>query len=180
MPRRKFSAQFERDYQFYLSNIKNFTFAGSNVKDGFDIQYPEELSKTRIENGITVDVSFSIPYSEQGKNAKTCFWILDSQGKKVPCSEPKLLVDLLTCKAAINLQIKIWAQSRAEMTLSKIELQEYLDHYQAPEWVFMAIENQKKKIIKQWIDDKVYKNDGYYRYILAFHMSEILNEMKVD
>lgn len=172
MSRKRFSPQFERDYQFYLSNINVFTFAGSDIKKDFGIQLPGELEEVVEEDGEQVTIPFAIPYSSTDKNAKVCFWTLDTHGKKIPCSEPQLLIALLTCKAALNLQIKTWAQSRAEYTLSIFELQEYMDFYSAPEWVLKAVENQKQKIIKQWILDKKYLEHGFYLDALALHLSE--------
>lgn len=125
---KKFKPTFEKDYNFYLANRHAFDFSGSDIK----AQYA------------------SLVMDEKGKTAKECFHKLDSEGKLLPCKEPELLLDLLKCKAAVNLQIKIWAESRAEYTLSLFELKEYLDHYQAPEWVLKAVEKQKVKIIRKW------------------------------
>lgn len=124
------------------------------------------------------EVPFSIPYNVSGKNAKICFYQLDSEGKCKPCAEPELLVEILTCKASVNLHIKLWAQSRAEYTLSKIELQQIMESIQAPEWVFKSIENQKDKILKQWIQEKKY-NDSFYRQAFTLHLSEILEDNDV-
>lgn len=168
--RKGFSPQFERDYTFYLSNKDEFTFAGSDIKKDYGIQFPEEPEQ---------EVPFRIPYSSTGKSAKVCFYQLDSEGKCKPCSEPLLLVEILTCKASINLQIKIWAQSRAEYSLSKFELLEYLEQYKAPEWVFKAIENQKLKILKEWGAEKKYQLD-YYKKAFELHLGEILQEMSID
>lgn len=176
--RKGFSPQFERDYTFYLSNKDAFTFAGSDLKVAYGIQFPGEPEPIeKDDGGKDTTVPFAIPYSATGKSAKVCFYQLDSEGKCKPCSEPHLLVQILTCKAAINLQIKMWSQSRAEYTLSKIELLEYLDCYKAPEWVFKAIENQKLKILKEWASEKIYKSD-YYKRIFELHMGEFLEEMR--
>lgn len=177
MPRRgskrSFSPQFERDYTFYLSQKDTFTFAGTDIKRDYNVQFPGEPESLDEEGK---PLPFTVPYSPTGKSAKVCFYQLDSEGKCKPCSEPELLVQILTCKAAINLQIKIWSQSRAEYTLSKEELQEYLEFYQAPEWVFKAIENQKLKILKEWAAEKKYQSD-YYKRIFELHMGEFLQEM---
>lgn len=177
--RKGFSPQFERDYTFYLSNKDNFTFAGTDVKKDYGIQFSGEPEPTEIdENGIEKPVPFPIPYSPNGKNAKVCFFQLDSTGKCKPCSEPQLLVEILRCKASVNLQIKIWSQSRAEFTLSKFELLEYLEHYQAPEWVFKAIENQKLKILREWSAEKKYESD-HYKWTFELHMGEFLEEIRL-
>ena len=175
--KKSFSPQFERDYTFYLSNKDHFTFAGTDIKKDYNIQFPGELELIeRDEDGIEKAITFSIPYSSTGKSAKVCFHQLDSTGKCKPCSEPQLLVEILRCKAAINLQIKTWAQSRAEYSLSKEELLDYLGYYQAPEWVLKAIENQKLKILKEWAAEKKYQLD-YYKKAFEFHLGEILEEI---
>jgi len=178
--RKGFSPQFERDYTFYLSNKDTFTFAGSDLKIQYGIQFPGEPELIgKDDDGKDITVPFPIPYSSTGKSAKVCFYQLDSEGRCKPCVEPQLLAEILTCKAAINLQIKMWAQGRAEYTLAKFELLEYLESYQAPEWVFKAIENQKLKILKEWVAEKKYQPD-YYKRIFALHYGEILQEMRVD
>lgn len=177
MPRRgskrSFSPNFERDYTFYLSNKDRFDFAGTDVKRDYGIQFPGE-PEPLDEEGKTLP--FAIPYSPTGKTAKVCFYKLDSEGKCKPCSEPDLLVQILRCKASVNLNIKIWAQSRAEYTLSKEELQEYMEFFQAPEWVFKAIENQKMKILKEWAAEKKYESN-FYRLAFDLHMGEFLEEI---
>jgi hypothetical protein len=151
----KFSNEFERDYNFYLENKDVFTFSGSDAKKTYGIQLPGEKG------------TFAIPYSEQGKSAKICFHKLDGAGKKVPCSEPQLLIEILTCKGSLNLNIKTWAQSRSEYTLSKGELSEMMISLKAPEWVFKAVENQKDKIIKDWIKTKKYLEHSFYAEAVA-------------
>jgi hypothetical protein len=178
--RKGFSPQFERDYTFYLSNKDEFTFAGTDTKKDYGIQFPGEPEPIeKDEDGKDVTVKFPIPYSPTGKSAKVCFYQLDSEGKCKPCSEPQLLVEILRCKASVNLNIKTWAQSRAEFTLSKFELLEYLEQCKAPEWVFRAIENQKLKILKEWASEKKYQID-YYKKTFELHYGEILEEMRVD
>jgi len=178
--KKNFSPQFERDYAFYLSNKDIFTFAGTDIKKDYSIQYPGELEEIdKDDDGNDVIIPFAIPYSATGKSAKVCFFTLDSEGKSKACSEPQLLVELLRCKSSINLNIKIWAQSRAEYTLSKLELQEYMESYQAPEWVFKAVENQKLKILKEWAAEKKYQSD-FYKITFKLHVSEFLEEMSVD
>jgi hypothetical protein len=127
----RYSPAFNRDWDFYYNQRHQFTFAGCNI----EIQYNFESS-------------------EQGKTAKECFFYLDSQGKKFSCSEFKLLIEILTCKAALNLQIEIWSQSRAEGTLPLFELQEYMEYFQCPDWVLKAIENQRLKILNKRLNDR--------------------------
>lgn len=54
-------------------------------------------------------------------------------------------------------------------------MREYMDFYQAPDWVLKAIENQKLKIIKEWVAEKKYESD-YYKRIFTDHMAEFLEE----
>ena len=181
MPRRgskrSFSPNFERDYTFYLSHKDTFTFAGTDVKKDYGIQYPGEPEPMEVDDdGVLKPLPFTVPYSPTGKSAKVCFYQLDSEGACKPCAEPELLVEILRCKASVNLNIKIWAQSRAEYTLSKEELQEYMEHYQAPDWVFKAIENQKLKILREWAAEKKYEQ-GFYKKAFELHMGEFLQEI---
>lgn len=174
--KKKFSPQFERDFDFYLSHRNTFTFSGTDTKKDFGIQFPGEPEPIeKDDDGNEKPVPFAIPYSPTGKPAKVCFFTLDSEGKSKPCSEPELLVEILRCKGAVNLQIKLWSQGRAEYTLSKDELQEYMEFYNAPDWVFKAIENQKSKILKEWIEKKLY-NSNYYLKIFELHLGEILSD----
>jgi|ERR1700722_11630062 len=164
---KKFNLNFERDYTFYLNNRTVFTFAGTNTKRDYGIQFPGEP-----DTGF-----FVFPYSEKGLDAKHCFYYLDSEGKKYPCSEPELLNQLLTCKASVNLHIRMWAESRAEYSLSLVELMEYMEQYKCPEWVFRAVENQKTKILKQWGIEKKYSEHQTYKTTFELHISEALVEI---
>src|ERR1700679_1469064 len=173
--------QFEIDYQFYFSHRYTFTFAGSDIKDSYKIQYPGELEKiVKDESGEEESIPWAIPYSEKGKTAKECFYKLDSEGKKFPCSEPQLLVEILNCKASINLQIKIWAQSRAEYTLPLFELQEYMAHYSCPDWVLKAVEAQKAKILRKWCEEKKHEQHGFFYSAILNNWGEALTEIAKD
>jgi hypothetical protein len=154
--KRKYTVSFEKDYSFYFLQRHVFTFAGSDI---------------RASNP-------SLVYNENGKTAKECFHKLDSEGKLLPCSEPDLLIELLTCKAAVNLQIKTWAQSRAEYTLSLFELQEMMEYYQCPEWVLRAVESQKDRILKEIVATGKYKQHPFYALALAYNLGETLHGKK--
>lgn len=170
---KKFNPNFERDYAFYFNNRTVFTFAGTDIKKDYRIQFPGEPDE------FMDGEAWGIPYFQNGLNAKLCFYYLDSEGKRLPCSEPELLNQLLTCKASINLQIKMWAEGRAEYSLSLSELKEYMDEYKCPEWVLKAIENQKTKLLKQYAAEKKYKNSFYMRSF-ELHMGEMLKDMSPD
>lgn len=174
----KFRPEFERDYQFYFDNKNNFSFSGIDIKDKYLIQFPGELEKIIQDDDCKdIKIPFDIPYAATGVSAKECFYKIDSEGKRLPCSQPALLLEILNCKAAINLQIKIWAESRADYTLSIIEMQEYLEFYKAPDWVLKAVENSKNKILKDLYKEKLYLKSNYHFLTCALHMSEVLEEI---
>lgn len=173
-----FNPNFERDYSFYLNNRTVFTFAGTDTKKDYGIQFPGEPEPTELDDeGKEKKIPFAFPYDKDGLPAKHCFYYLDSEGKKNPCAEPELLNELLTCKASINLQIKMWAEGRAEYSLSLAELKEYMEHYKAPDWVLRAVENQKVKILKQWGAEKKHKEHEIYKRAFELHMGEALEEI---
>lgn len=140
----KYSASFERDYDFYLSNKNKFTFCG------------------------TVTPKHKAIFDQNGKTAKQVFYLIDSCGKNQPTKEPDLLNELLLCKASINFQIKQWAEGRADGTLPLYELtgegqvlnwlekdgdvisvygKSMKEEFNLPEWVIKAVENQKEKLM---------------------------------
>lgn len=146
----KYTESYQRDYEFYLGNRHNFNFSG----------------KTEIT-----------PIADKkGKTAKEVFYMIDTHGKKknTPCCEPELLSELLKCKASVNLQIKMWAEARADGTLSgdefygdgetleweekivddkrevkAIKKQSIAKEYELPEWAIKAVELQKIAIMKK-------------------------------
>lgn len=83
----RFSANFERDWNFFLANRHRLTFCGEHVPP------PQP--------------------SDGGLSAKEFFYRLDSLGSKatsdLSCREPDLLVEIVRFKKALNLQIKMWA-----------------------------------------------------------------------
>lgn len=91
------------------------------------------------------------PYAKDGMPALEAFHLIESRGfpKRLAVSEPEKLQKLLRTKAAINMQIKLWAEGRADGTLPKDELRSILEEYKAPQWVFEAVENQKYKYYEQ-------------------------------
>lgn len=151
----KYSKAFERDYEFYLSNLDEFNFCG------------------------TLNPKHTAIYSSAGLAAKECFYFIESEGKNKPCREPELLNRLLLTKASVNFQIKEWAQGRADGTLPLVEFSKrhmaikyagvpinedckvlswvnnepvyYIDietQFGLPEWVIDATEKQKVKLWK--------------------------------
>ena len=119
---RRYSPGFERDYLFYLSNICNFSFAG------------------------TMQPKYKAIPDPQGISAKEAFFFIDSSGKNKPCREPELLDSILLCKASVNFHIKMWAEGRAEGTIATHELRkDYKEEFGLPDWVIDAVEKQKTK-----------------------------------
>jgi hypothetical protein len=114
----KYTKNFNRDYQFYLDNSNNFSFAAD--------YYPI----------ITLDT--------KGKSAKECFWLLDSQSISVPCSQPEELTKVLLCKKSVNFHIKLWAENYLDI-LEPIEyyLEEFID---PPDWIEKSLVNQINKL----------------------------------
>jgi hypothetical protein len=114
-----YSKAFERDWEWYLKYKSVFTFDGSPKRE--------------------------ILKDKNGKTAKECFYLLDSQGKKVPTSEPELLQEILKCKGSINFMIKEWAQDRAKGYLPKVCFQEIVEEFELLGWMVNAVEMQKNK-----------------------------------
>jgi len=120
----KYSKEFERDYNFYLSNIDNFNFCGRILK-------------------------YKITFDKNGKTAKEVFFDIDSRGKISPCSQPELLYRLILCKASVNFMIKQWADGVWRHLWFPSDTQEVMECYHCPEWVKIAIENQYQKLVRE-------------------------------
>ena len=124
----KYNLNFERDYNWYLSVIDVFNFDGTN----------EYLNK-RGENIIQFD--------ENGASAKESFFQYDTNGKILPTKEPEILHSILKAKGSVNLHIKMYAEDRANGTLSNAELIDLCHYLLAPKWFYDAVENQR---VKYW------------------------------
>jgi len=130
----RYSDNFERDFAFYMRNLDKFQFCG---KVSF-------LDK----RGTPLVVQDS-----QGRPAKECFYIFDSTGKVVPCREPDMLLQLHRTKAAVNWQIKQWAEGtaafeRMEPMLGFTQLfLEIYKEFELPIWVKVAVMSQVRKLI---------------------------------
>lgn len=134
----KYSENFERDYEVYLRLKNVLTFCGTDIKEKY----------AKFES------------DENGKDAKECFYILDSTGRYEKCREIDLLFEILRCKASINWQIKQWAEGRAESlawvsqdvgnyTVIHQDLKEIQEEYQFPDWVMTAVIEQANKILQK-------------------------------
>lgn len=135
----KYSKNFERDYAWFLKYKDQFDFDGAS------------------------DTKDKVIYNSDGKDAKYCFYLYDSQGKVIPTNEPELLFELHKCKGSINFHIKMWAEGRADGTLPLVELsqrkcismypeyelddniKDYEAEYELLDWMVEAVEKQKYK-----------------------------------
>ena len=107
----KYSKNFERDYQFYLTNAQKFNFA------------PDQPV---------------IEESSDGKDAKYCFWKFDSTGEMLACNEPEILRALIICKKSVNFHLKMWASGFTDMEMN---IDEYLAEFiSSPAWVKVSFE----------------------------------------
>lgn len=116
----KYSKNFDRDWNWYVKYKGKFTFSGS------------------LNRELILDM-------DEGKSAKECFFILDSQGKLKPTNEPELLSKVIKCKESINFQIKEYAQDRAKGYLPKIEFDKIVKEFELLDWMIKAVEQQKHK-----------------------------------
>lgn len=122
----KYSKNFERDYNWYLKVSTIFTFDGT--KDYYN------------KKGVEL-----IQFNENGKTAKECFYLYDTNGIITPTKEPEKLKILLKTKGSVNLHIKMYAEDRARGYLPKIEFDKICLEYNLPDWFIEAVENQKHK-----------------------------------
>ena len=109
----KYSKNFQRDYDWYLSVKDSFCF------DGTDKYYNKK--------GVPL-----IQYDKNGKSAKECFYSYDSQGVIKPTNEPELLKTLLKTKGSVNLHIKMYAEDRAKGILPRIEFDKICKEFYVP------------------------------------------------
>lgn len=123
----KYSPSFERDWYFYSKSSEIFTFCGK----------PDQ----EIWDKISTDKEF-------GHSAKDSFLELDSSGKIIGCSEPELLFLVLRTKAAVNWQIKQWAEMLSTGVLFLSEFSECKTMYELPDWVIDSTLKQANKFSK--------------------------------
>lgn len=122
----KYSKKFEETYNWYLSVTDKFNFDGT--KDYY------------TKNGKEI-----IVFSKEGKSAKECFYLYDSQGIIEPTCEPAQLELLLKTKGSVNLHIKMYAEDRAKGVLSFVDFVEICEEVNAPMWFFKAVQEQRVK-----------------------------------
>lgn len=129
MSTKKYSHNFEIDFNWYLSMRHKFNFDGSN-------SYYNKKGENIIQ------------YNRNGVNAKEAFYQWDSSGRIKPTKHPNVLHTLLKVKGSCNLHIKMYAEDRAACILNKLEFDELCTSFNAPDWFKNAVENQKMKYWK--------------------------------
>ena len=122
----KYKESFNRDFNWYMSQRKNFSFDG--ISDYLD------------KHGSNI-----IVHDRNGVDGKKSFYLWDSQGKITPTKHPNVLEALLKTKGSVNLHIKMYAQSKAEGTLFTFMIDELEKEFHAPEWFKLAIIEQSRK-----------------------------------
>lgn len=147
----KYSQRFIDDVKWYMSNRHNFSFSGGD-------KYFDKKGNNVVQ------------YNKNGVSFVEAFYTWDSIGKIKPTRHPTTLQRLLQTKAAVNLQIKEWAQGRADGTLPGVEFMgdgsnekrllvwelingqyepvyysNIVEYMKLPEWVINAVESQKYK-----------------------------------
>lgn len=109
----------KKDILWMIKNRHNFTFTGSAGR--------------------------VIEFDKNASSGLKCFHVLESKGILLPTKHPNILENLLKVKASINFQIKEWAQDRASGLLPRVEFNKIIKEFNLPDWVVLAVENQKVK-----------------------------------
>jgi hypothetical protein len=86
-----------------------------------------------------------IQYNPNGKTAKECFYLYDSNGVIQETREPKELEKLYRTKGSVNLHIKMYAEDRAKGILPRMIFDQMCLEFNAPGWFGDAVEKQKVK-----------------------------------
>jgi hypothetical protein len=134
----KISNKAKEDFAFYFKNKRVFTFNGTL-----------DAKHKAIKGNAT---------------ALEAFYSIDTYGKNIGTKHTNLLNAILQTKAALNFQIKQWAQCRADGTLPLSEFiggnnsstlhwvngepkyySSIVEQYNLPKWVVNAVEKQKVK-----------------------------------
>lgn len=118
----KYSTNFNRDFNWYLSVRNFFNFSGALPQD--------------------------IIFDKSGIDGKKAFHIYDSQGKLMPTKHPNILAKMILIKGGVNLHIKMYAEDRANGVFPLIEFRGLCIKLKAPYWFREAVEAQKFKYYK--------------------------------
>ncbi len=122
---KKYKSAFEKDWNFYLKNKDKFNFSAGRI--------PKVIP------------------SLDGNDAKRVFHRYDSKGKMLSCKEPELLREIFTCKVAVNLHLKMWADGQLD---SMIPIEELMAEFiEPPSWVEESLRNQIIKAMRKYIEE---------------------------
>lgn len=124
----KYSKSFERDYNFYLTNINNFNFCGTGVP-GFLAEHGDMPTK---EAFFRIDSGQKIYAIEKRLNALN----MTEDTRVVMCDDPELFMAILLCKSGVNFQIKQWAECLNDGTLPFWELSKRVASDKLPDFDF--------------------------------------------
>lgn len=125
----KYSQNFNRDWEFYTSNLNTLEFWGGD----------------RIP---------TVEYSVSGVSAKDCFYTYDSTGKLIPCKDHELVKSTLRFKKALNFQIKQWAEGFDDVGQP---YEDYLTMFNnPPEWIKESLRNQvwDNRVLREYNERK--------------------------
>lgn len=151
MARKKYSENFERDWNWYNKYKDEFTFSGALPKD--------------------------VEFDKDGKTAKECFHRFDSEGKLLPCSEPELLQQIFNCKGAINMMIKEWGTDLTKGYL--INFKEIKEEFELLDWMVTAVERTSVKVFKELDDNRknvwTYDANAYIKDVIKTLRENIKN-----
>ena len=117
--RKKYSKQFNRDYEFYLAMVD-------------------------LEGLFCGEAASCWPYSESGVDAKRAFYVFDSTGKVVPTTQPELAGKIIFVKKCINFDIKLWVDGFRDYMPTVDDIEEKFGG-ESPRWVMSAFKQQLRK-----------------------------------
>jgi hypothetical protein len=121
----KFSRQFNRDWDFYLSQIDPAAVIGA--KD------------------FSAQGKFAAAFDPDGVDAKTAFWNYDSKGVVVQTTEPDIAAAVVACKGRlVQVTCLMWAQDLVAGIVMADEIMEWSSSM--PKWVCDNAFQTAKKI----------------------------------
>ena len=126
---KKYTANFERDFRWYLSMRHFFNFDGN-------LDYFNKKGKKIVQ------------YDKNGVSGKEAFFQWDTYGEIKSTKHPNIFYALLKTKGSCNLHIKMYAEDRANCNFNFIEFRALCIKFKAPYWFREAVENQKIKFYK--------------------------------
>jgi hypothetical protein len=144
------------DALFYLKNRKKFSFSPRH------------------------DIIFL--YSKDGIDGIKAFIIYDSVGTVVLTKHPRIANSILKTKESLNFSIKQWAYGCACGYTIPIEIKDYLDSINAPEWIFKAVQALKWKIYfnsESVQREKIVSDIGFSNVVLTNFFNYNLKDIKL-